>query len=54
MHLHVDGNMNVAQAHELASRIEHRIEQALGPCNATAHVEPADPASKTDSTEDRL
>jgi len=54
MHLHVDGDMNVAAAHELASRIEHRIEQALGACNATAHVEPADLTSNDDSAEEGL
>jgi cation diffusion facilitator family transporter len=42
MHLHVAGRLTVAQGHDLASRIEHRIEQALGRANATAHLEPAD------------
>jgi cation diffusion facilitator family transporter len=40
MHLQVDGQMTVADGHEIASRIEHRIEQALGQANATAHLEP--------------
>jgi cation diffusion facilitator family transporter len=40
MHLHVDGSMSVAASHALASRIEGRIEAALGRANATAHVEP--------------
>lgn len=40
MHLHVDGSMNVADSHALASKIEHRIEAELGRANATAHVEP--------------
>jgi cation diffusion facilitator family transporter len=40
MHLHVDGQMTVKDGHALASRIEHRIEQALGQANATAHLEP--------------
>ncbi|RMH27835.1 MAG: cation transporter [Planctomycetota bacterium] len=43
MHLQVDGRLTVAQAHDLASRIEGRIERALGGGDATAHVEPADP-----------
>lgn len=42
MHLHVDGTMNVADSHALASRIERRIETRLGRANATAHVEPYD------------
>jgi cation diffusion facilitator family transporter len=54
MHLHVDGDMNVAAAHELASRIEHRIEQALGACNATAHVEPADPTPGDEPVDEGL
>lgn len=41
MHLHVDPTMNVTDAHKLASRIEHRIEQEFIQANATAHVEPA-------------
>lgn len=40
LHLQVRGDMNVRESHTLASRIEHRIEQALGQANATAHVEP--------------
>lgn len=40
MHLQVDPNLTVSQSHDLASRIEHRIETALPPSNATAHVEP--------------
>ena len=44
MHLHVDGAMNVADSHDLASRIERRIELKLGRANATAHVEPYHPA----------
>ncbi|HEX7011063.1 MAG TPA: cation diffusion facilitator family transporter [Phycisphaeraceae bacterium] len=42
MHLQVDGSISVRQGHELASRIEHRIEQRLGRANATAHLEPSD------------
>ncbi|MEX0744797.1 MAG: cation diffusion facilitator family transporter [Phycisphaeraceae bacterium] len=42
MHLHVDGDLSVREGHELASRIEHRIELALGRANATAHLEPAE------------
>ena len=44
LHLQVDGDMTVRQSHELASRIEGRIEEALGQANATAHVEPAERA----------
>jgi cation diffusion facilitator family transporter len=44
-HLQVDGSMDVRAAHELASAIEHEVEQALASGvdggNATAHVEPA-------------
>jgi cation diffusion facilitator family transporter len=40
MHLQMDPHMTVAQSHEQASRIEHRIEVMLGQANATAHVEP--------------
>ena len=40
MHLQVDGSLSVKQGHEIASRIEGRIEQRLGEGNATAHVEP--------------
>ncbi|MFW6059307.1 MAG: cation diffusion facilitator family transporter, partial [Phycisphaeraceae bacterium] len=43
MHLQVDGDMTVTDGHELASRIEGRIEQRLGRANATAHLEPYDP-----------
>ena len=43
MHLHVDPDMSITQGHELASRIEGRIEQTLGRANATAHLEPYDP-----------
>jgi cation diffusion facilitator family transporter len=43
MHIQVDGGMNVADSHTLASRIECRIEAALGRANATAHVEPYSP-----------
>jgi cation diffusion facilitator family transporter len=42
MHLQVPGTMSVSEGHEVATRIEKRIEQALGEANATAHVEPWD------------
>lgn len=42
MHLQVRPEMTVRESHALASRIEHRIEQAFGRANATAHVEPAE------------
>ncbi|QDU34796.1 Ferrous-iron efflux pump FieF [Poriferisphaera corsica] len=41
MHLQVDPTLTVAQSHTLASAIEYKIEQALTPANATAHVEPS-------------
>lgn len=45
-HVQVPGDMDVRRAHDIASQIEHEIEQALGGGreggNATAHVEPAD------------
>ena len=41
MHLQVDPQMSVVEAHQLASRIEHEIEESLGPGDATAHIEPA-------------
>lgn len=40
MHLQVPGEMNVREAHDAASEIEHLIEQRLGRANATAHIEP--------------
>jgi cation diffusion facilitator family transporter len=40
MHLVVPPSHTITSAHELASRIEYEIEQALGSGNATAHVEP--------------
>ena len=49
MHLHVPGDMSVREGHTLASRIEHRIEQALGQGNATAHLEPAGPEQRCEA-----
>lgn len=43
MHIQVDPSMTVQDSHALASEIEHRIEQALGRANATAHIEPMEP-----------
>ena len=40
MHLQVDPQLSVLESHKLASRIEHRVEQALDQANATAHIEP--------------
>ncbi|MCC7147516.1 MAG: cation transporter [Phycisphaeraceae bacterium] len=45
VHLQVPGQMTVAWAHELISRIEYRIEQALGEADVTAHIEPAEAAA---------
>jgi len=39
-HLRLPANVNVRQAHEIASSIEEEIEAAIGEGNATAHVEP--------------
>ncbi len=41
LHIQVDGDLTVHQGHAIASRIEKRIEDALGDANATAHVEPS-------------
>jgi len=43
LHLHMDGELTVEDAHREATLIERRIEQALKPANATAHVEPYRP-----------
>lgn len=43
MHLHLDGELTIAEGHEIASAIEGRIERELGRTNATAHLEPYDP-----------
>ena len=43
LHLQVDGRLTVSQGHEIASGVEHRIEEALEQANATAHVEPYQP-----------
>lgn len=40
VHLQLPGSMTVAESHDIASRIEHEIERALAPANASAHVEP--------------
>jgi cation diffusion facilitator family transporter len=45
MHLQVPAELSIREGHELASRIEFRIEQELSPGNATAHIEPFDPPS---------
>lgn len=47
MHLQVDGHLTVQEGHDLASRIEYRIEQRLTPGNATAHLEPFDATAPT-------
>jgi cation diffusion facilitator family transporter len=39
-HIMVPADWDVRSGHEVASRIEYEIEQALGEGNATAHVEP--------------
>ena len=40
MHLQVTADLTVAEGHDLASRIERRIEKSLELANATAHIEP--------------
>ncbi len=40
MHLQVDPKMTVRESHDIASRIEARIEAKLGQADATAHIEP--------------
>jgi divalent metal cation (Fe/Co/Zn/Cd) transporter len=39
-HISVPAVMDVESGHQIASSIEHEIEDALGEGNATAHVEP--------------
>ena len=39
-HVMVPATWDIRRGHEVASAIEHEIEQALGEGNATAHVEP--------------
>lgn len=39
-HIMLPATASVEQSHTIASAIEHEIETALGPGNATAHVEP--------------
>ena len=41
MHLQMNGEQTITQAHHLASQIEARVEKSLGQANATAHIEPA-------------
>ncbi len=44
-HIMVPGGLSIEQGHAIASTIEYEIEKALGPGNATAHVEPCEDAS---------
>ncbi len=43
-HVQVPPWLNVAESHEIASRLEHKIEKALVECDATAHIEPCEKA----------
>ena len=43
MHLQMNGQQTITQAHRLASEVEARIEKSLGQANATAHIDPAPP-----------
>lgn len=40
LHIQVPGDMTVRDAHAVASRIEHALEQSFSRANATAHIEP--------------
>ena len=40
LHLVVDGNASVNEAHALCDHLESDLQQALGPCSLTIHVEP--------------
>jgi cation diffusion facilitator family transporter len=40
LHIQVDGDLTVREAHEIASHVERRIEQQLGRAKAIVHVEP--------------
>lgn len=42
MHIVVPREWTVVQAHDLADRIEKRVEAELNPCVCTIHVDPAD------------
>lgn len=42
MHIVVPRKWTVVQAHDLADRIEKRVEAELNPCVCTIHVDPAD------------
>ena len=44
LHVVVPRDWSLVQAHELADRIEKRIEAALTPARAVVHVDPYDPA----------
>jgi len=52
LHIQVDGDISVRESHDLASRIERRIEEALGEGNATAHVEPPEHVTEANLFED--
>ncbi|MCX5658481.1 MAG: cation diffusion facilitator family transporter [Planctomycetota bacterium] len=43
LHLQIDGDIPIREGHEIASRIEGRIERLLGQADATAHLEPHEP-----------
>lgn len=42
MHLQAPAELSLREAHDIASRIEGRIERRLGGGNASAHMEPAE------------
>ncbi len=45
LHIQVDPDMHVDQAHEIASDVAERVEQQIGlPADVTVHIEPADAA----------
>lgn len=44
LHIVVPADWSLRQAHEVADRLEKRIEQELAPAHAVIHVDPYDPA----------
>ena len=43
MHIVLYREMHLAQAHEVADKLEREIGEALQPCEAVIHLEPCDP-----------
>lgn len=53
LHIVVPRNWTVVQAHDLADRIEKRIEAELNPCICTIHVDPDVPSTSNFTGTDR-